>query len=267
MLILTVLRIYFTSLFLMLCQDTAKCLIEDDTFYTMSLLKKGASKGYAPRSLQCCICNCSFKSSSGSGIRVFNCGHAAHQQCDVQENVMTSQSSSGGCPICVHKKKIQKSKGKMAEQGLVSASPSTSRRAQGTSFLHPHELDVFENSTGPQISRVCTLSLFVLSTSFLILILLYFYMILELSKLKLKWLSQISPCNCGSIHHGKSRFTKQLQWPLDMIFYNPRLVSTLEINKPHSKVPTIMQLVLFSLKHIVHLNLCYKTHPRKTILI
>uniref|UniRef100_A0A803KZV0 RING-type domain-containing protein n=1 Tax=Chenopodium quinoa TaxID=63459 RepID=A0A803KZV0_CHEQI len=150
---LTILGMLGTYSFERRILDTAKCLIEDDTFYTMSLLKKDASKGYAPRSLQCSICNCSFKSSSNSGIRVFNCGHATHIQCDVQENATSSQSSSGGCPICVHKKKIRKAKGKMAELGLVSASPSTSRRAQGTSILHPRELDVFENSTGPQTSR------------------------------------------------------------------------------------------------------------------
>lgn len=137
----------------------------------MSLLKKGASKGYAPRSLQCCICNCSFKSTSSSGIRVYNCGHASHLQCDVQENVTSSHSSSGGCPICVHKKKVQKGKGKMVEQGLVNASPpSTLRRAHGTSFLHPHELDAFENFTAPQISRVRVLSLFSVSSSILILL-------------------------------------------------------------------------------------------------
>lgn len=56
------------------------------------------------------------------------------------------------------KKKIQKLKG-MVEQGLVSALPSTALRAQGASNLHSHELDVFDNSTGPQISRVRVLSL------------------------------------------------------------------------------------------------------------
>lgn len=150
---LTILGMLGTFSFERRILDTAKCLIEDDTFYTMSLLKKGASKGYAPRSLQCCICNCSFKISSSSGIRVFNCGHATHLQCDVRENVTTSQSSSGGCPICVHKKKIHKANVRMAEQGLVNASTSTSRRAQGTSISHPHELDAFDNSPGPQISR------------------------------------------------------------------------------------------------------------------
>lgn len=135
--------------------DTAKSLIEDDTFYNMSVLKKGASKGYAPQTLLCCICNCFFtKNSSSSGIRVFNCGHAAHLQCEIQENDTSNNSSSSGCPICVHKKKIQKTKGKMVEQGLVSTTPSRSKRAQGATILHPHELDAFENSSGShQISR------------------------------------------------------------------------------------------------------------------
>ncbi|XP_057533278.1 uncharacterized protein LOC130811119 isoform X2 [Amaranthus tricolor] len=148
---LTILGMLGTYSFERRILDTAKCLIEDDTFYITSLLKKGASKGYAPRNLQCCICNCSFKSSSSSGIRVFNCGHATHLHCEVQDN-LTSSQCSGGCPICVPKKKIQKLKG-MVEQGLVSALPSTALRAQGASNLHSHELDVFDNSTGPQISR------------------------------------------------------------------------------------------------------------------
>jgi len=121
----------------------------------MSVLKKGASKGYAPRSLLCCICNCSFnKSSSSSGIRLFNCGHATHLQCDIQENGTSGQSSSAGCPICAHKQKIQKTKGKTADQGLVTTAPSRSTRVQATAFLHPHELDAFENSGSHQTPRV-----------------------------------------------------------------------------------------------------------------
>ncbi|KAE8671209.1 vacuolar protein sorting-associated protein 8-like protein isoform X3 [Hibiscus syriacus] len=61
--------------------DTAKSLIEDDTFYTMSLLKKGASHGYAPRNLLCCICNSLLtKNSSSLRVPVFSCGHATHLQ-------------------------------------------------------------------------------------------------------------------------------------------------------------------------------------------
>lgn len=151
---LTILGMLGTYGFEMRILDTAKSLIEDDTYYTMSVLKKGASKGYAPRSLLCCICNCSFtKSSSSSGIRLFNCGHATHLQCDIQENGTSGRSSAGGCPICVHKQKIQKTKGKTADQGLVTTTPSRSTRVQATSFLHPHELDAFENSGSHQISR------------------------------------------------------------------------------------------------------------------
>ncbi|XP_010522886.1 PREDICTED: vacuolar protein sorting-associated protein 8 homolog isoform X2 [Tarenaya hassleriana] len=74
--------------------DTAKSLIEDDTFYTMSLLKKGATHGYAPRSFLCCICNCPLnKNSSSTRVRVFNCGHATHLQCELLENGASSSSA------------------------------------------------------------------------------------------------------------------------------------------------------------------------------
>ncbi|KAJ9681025.1 hypothetical protein PVL29_020099 [Vitis rotundifolia] len=134
--------------------DTAKSLIEDDTFYTMSLLKKGASHGYAPRSLICCICNCLFtKNSSSSSIRVFNCGHATHLQCELLENEASNRSSSVGCPVCLPKKKTQRSRSKsvIMENGLVSKVPSRKpQQAQGTIVLHPHENDVLENPYGLQ---------------------------------------------------------------------------------------------------------------------
>ncbi|GMH22393.1 hypothetical protein Nepgr_024236 [Nepenthes gracilis] len=140
--------------------DTAKSLIEDDTFYTMSILKKGASHGYALRSLLCCICNCPFnKISSPSGIRVFSCGHAAHLHCELQENDASSQISSTGCPICVPKKKIQNSRNKMVEQGLINRSPSRRQQSHGSTVQHTHESDAFENSCGlHQISRFEILS-------------------------------------------------------------------------------------------------------------
>ncbi|XAR49264.1 hypothetical protein NMG60_11032393 [Bertholletia excelsa] len=138
--------------------DTAKSLIEDDTFYTMSLLRKGASHGYAPRSLLCCICNCllSKYSSSCSSVRVFSCGHANHLQCELQETEASQSSSSVGCPICMPKKNSQRSKSKMmlVENGLVSKLRSRSLQAHGIISSHPHESDAFENSYGyQQISR------------------------------------------------------------------------------------------------------------------
>lgn len=84
--------------------DTAKSLIEEDTFYTMAVLKKGASHGYSPHNLTCCICNCRLtKNSSSSLMLVYNCGHATHLQCEILEN--EAPSSSAGCPVCMPKKK------------------------------------------------------------------------------------------------------------------------------------------------------------------
>lgn len=137
--------------------DTAKSLIEDDTFYTMSLLKKGASHAYAPRSPVCCICNCLFmKNSSSFSIRVFNCGHATHLQCEVPENEASSKGASSGCPVCMPKKKSHKARNKsiLAENGLVSKFSSRSQQSHGTNILHPHESDALENFYGlQQISR------------------------------------------------------------------------------------------------------------------
>ncbi|XP_015888913.3 uncharacterized protein LOC107423794 [Ziziphus jujuba] len=136
--------------------DTAKSLIEDDTFYTMSLLKKGASHGYAPRGQICCICNCPFaKNSSNSGIRVFNCGHATHLECEILENGTSSSGSSSGCPVCMPNKKLQRSRNKsiLAENGLVKKVPIKAQSVHGTT-VHLHENDAFENAYAhQQISR------------------------------------------------------------------------------------------------------------------
>ncbi|PPD76068.1 hypothetical protein GOBAR_DD27005 [Gossypium barbadense] len=141
--------------------DTAKSLIEDDTFYTMSLLKKGASHGYAPRSLLCCICNSLLtKTSSSFRVRVFSCGHATHIQCELLENESSTRGLSSGCPVCLPKKNTHRSRSKSAltENGLVSSLPSRSQPAQG-STLHPHENDALDNSYGlQQISRFEILS-------------------------------------------------------------------------------------------------------------
>ncbi|KAK6285862.1 hypothetical protein POUND7_012041 [Theobroma cacao] len=141
--------------------DTAKSLIEDDTFYTMSLLKKGASHGYAPRSLLCCICNSILtKNSSSFRVRVFNCGHATHLQCELLENEASTRGFSSGCPVCLPKKNTQKSRNKSAltENSLVSTLPSRTLPAQG-STLYPHESDALDNSHGlQQISRFEILS-------------------------------------------------------------------------------------------------------------
>lgn len=142
-----------------MCQDTAKSLIEDDTYYTMSLLKKGACHAYSPRSVSCCICGCSFsKDSSATGVRVFNCGHATHLQCEFQENEGSNRDYSAGCPICMPKKKTSRARGKtiILENGLVKNSLSRTQQAQGIStVLNIHESDVAELPYGlHQMSRV-----------------------------------------------------------------------------------------------------------------
>ncbi|CAK7348627.1 unnamed protein product [Dovyalis caffra] len=140
--------------------DTAKSLIEDDTFYTLSLLKKGASHGYAPRSTVCCICNCPLAKNSSFRLRVFSCGHATHLDCEL-ENESSSRSHLSGCPVCMPKKNTQKgsrNKSALPENGLVNKVSERPRRAHGTSILHPHE-DLLENSYGlQQISRFEILS-------------------------------------------------------------------------------------------------------------
>ena len=132
-------------------------MIEDDTFYTMSLLKKGASHGYAPRSQICCICNGLLaKNPSSSSIRVFNCGHATHLQCELLENGASSVSSSSGCPVCMPNKKSQKSRNKsiLSENGLVKKSSSRPQQTHGTTVF-PHDIDSSDYAYGlQQVSRV-----------------------------------------------------------------------------------------------------------------
>ncbi|XP_019090556.1 PREDICTED: vacuolar protein sorting-associated protein 8 homolog isoform X3 [Camelina sativa] len=141
--------------------DTAKSLIEDDTFYSMNLLKKGASHGYAPRSLLCCICSCPLtKTFTALRVRVFNCGHATHLQCEPSENETSSSSSSvhvssSGCPVCMTKKTSKSSsKGKSfyLDYGLISTVSSNAGSAQRASpYLHENEMS--NHSHNQQISR------------------------------------------------------------------------------------------------------------------
>ena len=137
----------------MLYQDTAKSLIEDDTYYTMNLLKRGASHGHGPRNLLCCICNCLLtKDSSTTGIRVYNCGHTSHLHCESPTKETSRRGLSTGCPICMTKKKGARSKGNStpAENGLVSLSLQKHKLPQGTGAIHVHENDALDR----QLSRV-----------------------------------------------------------------------------------------------------------------
>lgn len=123
----------------------------------MSQLRKGASHGYGPKNLLCCICNCPLaKNSTSSRIQVFSCGHTTHLQCELQENEASLGGFSAGCPICIPKKNTQgsKSKSAYAEQGLVSRPLSRSQPAEGNS-LHLYESEAAEDSYGYHpISRV-----------------------------------------------------------------------------------------------------------------
>ncbi|GKA12539.1 vacuolar protein sorting-associated protein 8 [Tanacetum coccineum] len=132
--------------------DTARSLIEDDTYYTMTLLKRGASHGHGPRNLLCCICNCLLtKDSSTMGIRVYNCGHTSHLHCESPTKETSRRSLSTGCPICMTKKKGARSKGKSTsvENGLVSKSLQKHKLPQGTGAIHVHENDALDR----QLSR------------------------------------------------------------------------------------------------------------------
>ena len=122
----------------------------------MSQLKKGASHGYGPKSLLCCICNCPLsRNSTTSRIQVFSCGHTTHLQCELQENEAL-QGGFSGCPICIPKKNTQgsKSKSAYAEPGLVRRPLSRNQPAEGNS-LHLNDSEAAESSYGYHpISRV-----------------------------------------------------------------------------------------------------------------
>ncbi|KAK4743512.1 hypothetical protein SAY87_001513 [Trapa incisa] len=138
--------------------DTAKSLIEDDTFYSMSILRKGASHGYAPRSQLCCICNGSLtKNSLGSGIRIFSCGHATHAHCESIDSGASSKDISSSCPVCMPKKSEKsRSKSYIGENGLVrKSSPRHSKSEGTTNAVSVHENhDSMDSSYGTQqISR------------------------------------------------------------------------------------------------------------------
>lgn len=141
-------------------------MIDDDNYYTMSQLKKGASHGFGPKSLLCCICNCPLaKNSTNSRIQVFNCGHTTHLQCELLENQASQRGYSAGCPICIPKKNTQgsKSKSAYAEHGLVSRPLSRNQPAEGNS-LHQNESDVTESSYDyhpiSRVSKIICLLLF-----------------------------------------------------------------------------------------------------------
>lgn len=173
-------------------------MIEDDTYYTMSLLKKGACHAYSPRNGSCCICGSSFsKDSSAISIRVFNCGHATHLQCEFHDNEGSVRDYSAGCPICTPKKKTSRARGKtiLLENGLVKNSLSRTQQPQGINAVHNiHESDVVELPYGlHQMSRVRRLFGWLLKSSFAGFFSRWIYKMLVLRKI-------FSLLRCWSIH-------------------------------------------------------------------
>ncbi|CAH9089153.1 unnamed protein product [Cuscuta epithymum] len=127
--------------------DTAKSLIEDDTYYTMSLLKRGASHGYAPRSLTCCVCNF-LLSRSSSSVQIFSCGHAIHLHCELLDRGEPLKGSQVECTVCMPRKNFHRPRSKpMTENGLVSET-LTSQQGHGTNALHPYDHDFIDISLG-----------------------------------------------------------------------------------------------------------------------
>ncbi|KAL0375716.1 UNVERIFIED_CONTAM: Vacuolar protein sorting-associated protein 8 [Sesamum calycinum] len=99
--------------------DAAKSLIEDDTYYTMSLLRKGLRMVMPLGALSV-----------------------------VSENGASFRGTVSGCPVCIPRKKAQRSSSKstLAENGLVSRSSSRTQQARGSPALHPHDHESADNS-------------------------------------------------------------------------------------------------------------------------
>uniref|UniRef100_A0A8R7V7D5 RING-type domain-containing protein n=1 Tax=Triticum urartu TaxID=4572 RepID=A0A8R7V7D5_TRIUA len=82
--------------------ETAKSVIEDDSFYTLSSLKRGVCHGFAPHTFVCCVCNFSLsKEGAVSAVRVFSCGHATHLHCECEQSKSSSKDFQDGCPVCL----------------------------------------------------------------------------------------------------------------------------------------------------------------------
>ena len=136
-------------------QETAKSVIEDDSFYTLSLLKRGVCHGFAPQTFVCCICNCSLsKEGAISAIRLFSCGHATHLQCESEQSRSSSRESKDGCPVCLSTSNTQaRNRSHMVDNELVKFSGTEQEVSHG--IHQTHEVDHAERSRGLQhMSRV-----------------------------------------------------------------------------------------------------------------
>lgn len=138
-------------------QGTAKRIIEEDTFYNITSLRRGCTHSYAALAYTCCICGLGLDDDTNKGHRstamgsnsrnlpkgqvgendtgtaivalygfsIFHCGHAAHITC-IDGNGPSREES--GCPICslkmkstslssLAKKAISKGEGSETEVG------------------------------------------------------------------------------------------------------------------------------------------------------
>ncbi|KAL6848559.1 hypothetical protein ACP4OV_021853 [Aristida adscensionis] len=130
--------------------ETAKSVIEDDSFYTLSLLKRGVCHGFAPQTFVCCICNCSLsKEGAISAVRLFSCGHATHIHCESEQSRSSNRESKDGCPICLSTSNTQaRNKSPISENGFVNYSGAENEVSHG--IHHIHEADHSERSRGIQ---------------------------------------------------------------------------------------------------------------------
>ncbi|KAF7077699.1 hypothetical protein CFC21_082223 [Triticum aestivum] len=135
--------------------ETAKSVIEDDSFYTLSLLKRGVCHGFAPQTFVCCVCNCSLsKEGAISAVRVFSCGHATHLHCESEQSKSSNKDFKDGCPVCLSMSDTQaRNKSPIiAENGLPKYPVVEHEVPYGVH--HNHETDHVERSRGlHQMSR------------------------------------------------------------------------------------------------------------------
>uniref|UniRef100_A0ACD5Z2U5 Uncharacterized protein n=2 Tax=Avena sativa TaxID=4498 RepID=A0ACD5Z2U5_AVESA len=135
--------------------ETAKSVIEDDSFYSLSLLKRGVCHGFAPQTFVCCVCNCSLsKEDAISAVRVFSCGHATHLHCESEQSKSSNKDSKDGCPICLSMSntQAQNKSSILSENGLGKYPVVETEVSYG--IHHNHETEHVDRSRGlQQMSR------------------------------------------------------------------------------------------------------------------
>ncbi|KAE8804581.1 vacuolar protein sorting-associated protein 8 [Hordeum vulgare] len=131
--------------------ETAKSLIEDDSFYTLSSLKRGVCHGFAPHTFVCCVCNFSLsKEGAISAVRVFSCGHATHLHCESEQSKSSIKDFQDGCPVCLSTSDTQSWNRSpiISENGLPRYPVVENEVPYGVH--HNHETDHVERSRGLQ---------------------------------------------------------------------------------------------------------------------